>query len=125
MSTDDETYPHAFIPASQLKPGMFLDLEGDPFATMTRPGAAEQEYEDNQATIEALLYEYAVVTEVVQETPATTVVHCEQISFACPPYHRVKVATHAWVDESDTAQHGMTQEQFVAAFDIGNTADNN
>lgn len=122
MSTEDE-YMH--LPASQLKAGMFLDLEGDPFASMIPSSAGPKEREDDMATLEALIYEYAIVNEIKQEDPATTVVHCEQISFACPPYHRVKVATHAWTDESDIAQHDMTQEQFVAAFNIGNTADNN
>jgi hypothetical protein len=122
MSTSDE---YMLIPAKDLKAGMFLDLEDDPFASMISSSAGPQEREDFKSTHEMLIYEYAIVAEVEQEDAATTVVHCELISFACPPYHQVKVATHAWADESDNAQHGMTQEQFTAAFNVGNTADNN
>ena len=106
MSTHDELDEYMRIPAKDLKVGMFIDLEGDPFATMNRPGADEQEKEDNAATVEMLLYEYAIVTEVVEEDAATIVVNCEQIAFACPPYHRVKVATHAYEDESGRSQNG-------------------
>jgi hypothetical protein len=127
MSTDDEldTDKYMLIPASQLKPGMFIDLEDDPFATTSRPGASEQEIIDNQSTIKMLLYEYAVVSEVEEETPDCVVIHSELISFACPPYHRIKVATHIAEMPDGGVNNNMSREQWMAMFDIDNTADNN
>lgn len=63
-----------------LKPGMLLNLEGDPYADPDH---------DNVY----LEYEFQVVVTVEEETPECVVVYCENFTCAFPPDHDVEVST--------------------------------
>lgn len=70
------------VAVKDLKPGDALDLEGDPIAD---PGHSNALLEN----------EYQVVDEIEVETPACTVVHCQDFTCGFSPNHLVKVARRA------------------------------
>ena len=61
------------VAASNIAPGMFLDLEDDTYGGECSPELAE--------------YEYAEVYDARYETPWCVVVDTSLGAFACPPDH--------------------------------------
>lgn len=79
------------VKARDLRPGAYLDLEGDEFATTPPPDADARALADHELTVSTFEFEMAEVEEVEHETEGCVVVHTSLASFACPPDHRLRV----------------------------------
>jgi hypothetical protein len=105
--------------ADEVKEGMYLDLEGDKYATMPSPDASEDDLHDFELTVSTFEFEYGIVHAIIRESPEVIVIHTETISFACPPDHELEVTTHVFDDEGGVAQHQdreLAPEEFLAEF---------